>query len=502
MRVNFFIIFLVLFASISVAQNNPKKGSEGKLDAPDMSVLSDSGKGKSKSKKDSDTMNIIPETSYGKVSLGANFGMTFFSGDVKADAIYPGFGFFAKYSFSHIMGIRLQYLQGQFSGGLDSKNGVTNSYFKTDVSNINLQLLFNLGGVDFRQSFPKNNFYFGFGLSRESANGSRQNPDTPSGVTRKINESFLVLPLTLGYKRKVTKNIDIGCEFNYNIGTNDNLDLAPQSGTLQDGNGYFVASVVYNITTKNQPTHIDWSNPVDKIYRELKNAKDEAEAMKVDTDQDGIPDYLDKEKETKPGFKVDAKGVTLDSDDDGIPDSIDPDPYGFNKSVGLYFPSGIAGSGANGYNDSSEVIYRLNDSIPQTDFVTISKSGYGLPTIIFPPNHFTVHVEQYNLLQQIARILLVDTSASLVIIGHADNNKPNLTQLTLAERRALEVKRKLFKVYEIDKDRMLVFSSKDPYVQKYKMSTEGLDRKVEFRIIRPVQKPRPRVGDEDLREKR
>jgi len=66
----------------------------------------------------------------------------------------------------------------------------------------------------------------------------------------------------------------------------------------------------------------------------------------------------------------------------------------------------------------------------------------------------------------------------------------------------LEVKRKLFKVYEIDKDRMLVFSSKDPYVQKYKMSTEGLDRKVEFRIIRPVQKPRPRVGDEDLREKR
>jgi OOP family OmpA-OmpF porin len=234
----------------------------------------------------------------------------------------------------------------------------------------------------------------------------------------------------------------------------------------------------------------------------LKNAKDEAEAMKVDTDQDGIPDYLDKEKETKPGFKVDAKGVTLDSDDDGIPDSIDPDPYGFNKSVGLYFPSGIAGSGANGYNDSSEVIYRLNDSIPQTDFVTISKSGYGLPTIIFPPNHFTVHVEQYNLLQQIARILLVDTSASLVIIGHADNNKPNLTQLTLAERRALEVKRKLFKVYEIDKDRMLVFSSKDPYVQKYKMSTEGLDRKVEFRIIRPVQKPRPRVGDEDLRDKR
>jgi hypothetical protein len=47
---------------------------------------------------------------------------------------------------------------------------------------------------------------------------------------------------------------------------------------------------------------------------------------------------------------------------------------------------------------------------------------------------------------------------------------------------------------------MLVFSSKDPYVQKYQMSTEGLDRKVEFRIIRPVQKRRPRLGDENLRD--
>jgi outer membrane protein OmpA-like peptidoglycan-associated protein len=134
-----------------------------------------------------------------------------------------------------------------------------------------------------------------------------------------------------------------------------------------------------------------------------------------------------------------------------------------------------------------------------TNFVTISQSGMGLPTLTFPPNHFTLHVEQYNVLQQIARILMIDTSASLVIIGHADNNKPNLTQFTLAEKRALEVKRKLYKVYEIPEQRMLVFSEKDPYVQKFQMASEGLDRKVEFRIIRPVVKRQPRVDQEDLR---
>jgi hypothetical protein len=49
--------------------------------------------------------------------------------------------------------------------------------------------------------------------------------------------------------------------------------------------------------------------------------------------------------------------------------------------------------------------------------------------------------------------------------------------------------------------RMLVFSAKDPYVTKYQISTEGLDRKVEFIIIRPVQRRQPRVDQEDLREK-
>lgn len=501
MRTNFLIGIFVLLASVSFAQNAPKKerkGSEAKLEAPDMSVLDDSkAKPGAKATKDSDTMNIIPLTKYNHLSFGANYGMAFFSGDVAADAVYPAFGGYVKYSFGHVMGMRLQYLQGKVSGAPSDKKPIDNGYFHSDVTNINLQLLFNIGSVDFRQSFPRNSFYFGMGVGRLNYNSTRDFPDTPSLITRKANETILAIPLTLGYKRKVTKNFDVGFEFNYNISVKDNIDLANVDGTLPDCNGYFVANIVYNLTTKNKSGHIDWSNPVDKIYRNLKDVKDQTDAMKLDTDKDGVPDYLDQEPNTKEGYKVDGKGKTLDSDDDGIPDSIDPDPYGFSQSLGLYFPSGIGKNGA----DSNELIYQFSDSIPQTDFVTISKSGYGLPTIIFPPNHFTVHVEQFPLLQQIARILMVDSSASLVIIGHSDNDKPNLTQFSLAERRALEVKRKLFKVYEIDEKRMLVFSAKDPYVTKYQMSTEGLDRKVEFRIIRPVQRRQPRVDQEDLREK-
>jgi OOP family OmpA-OmpF porin len=502
MRTNFFIVIFVFIAASSFGQSAPKKPgkeADGKLASPDVSVLYDNPTGKQNAPKAkaTDTMNIIPPMAYSRLSFGGSFGMTFYAGDIPADAIYPAYGGFAKVSLSHLLGIRLQYMQGKFSGASSTKKYIDNAYFQTKVSNVNLQMIFNLGSVNYRQSFPRNNFYLGVGASLQKVNGSRDFPDTPSNVTRTINESMLAIPISVGFKRKVSKNIDVGFELTYNLGGNDYLDLADFGGSLPDGNGYFNVNVVYNLTTKSKPHHMDWSNPIDKIYRDLQDAKDEAASMKNDADQDGIPDFLDQEPNTKPGYKVDNKGVTLDSDEDGIPDSIDPDPYGFSKSLGLYFHSGMGGA-----NDSNEMIYQFSDSVPQTEFVTISKSGLGLPTIVFPPNRFTIHVEQYNLLQQIARIMMVDTSASLVIIGHSDNNKPNLTQLTLAERRALEVKRKLYKIYEIDEKRMLVFSAKDAYVEKYQLSTEGLDRKVEFKIIRPVQKRKPRVDMEDLNEEK
>jgi hypothetical protein len=48
----------------------------------------------------------------------------------------------------------------------------------------------------------------------------------------------------------------------------------------------------------------------------------------------------------------------------------------------------------------------------------------------------------------------------------------------------LAVKRQLTKIYEIKEDRILVFSERDAFVKKYKMQTEGVDRKVEFRLFR------------------
>lgn len=493
-------ICIVVFANSISAQNKPLKTSEekgmNKLSAPDMTPIY-GGKATPATEKEKakDTMNIIPKTDYSKFSFGANYGASFYLGDVPADAMYPAYGGYVKYSFSHVLGIRAQYLHGKFSG--KESNDYKNAWFTTKINTFNLQILFNMGSVDFRKSFPRDNFYFGAGASMQFFNARRDNPqDTGNPAVPyylSLNDRAISIPLTFGYKRKITKNFDFGLEFNYQLNTTDKLDLLDGYGSAPDGNGFFVATIVYNFTSASKPKHIDWYNPIDKIYRDLEKSRAEIEAMKLDDDKDGIPNNIDQELNTKEGYKVDSKGVTLDSDGDGIPDSEDKDPFGFSQALGQYFPEGNAGQGTDGG------VLKINDSIPMTDFVTISQSGMGLPTLTFPPNHFTVHVEQYNILQQIARILMIDTTASLVIVGHADNNKPNMTQLTLAEKRALEVKRRLYKVYEIPENRMLVFSEKDPYVQKYQMATEGLDRKVEFRIIRPVVKRQPRVDQEDLR---
>ena len=46
----------------------------------------------------------------------------------------------------------------------------------------------------------------------------------------------------------------------------------------------------------------------------------------LDSDKDGVPDYLDKCPDTPAGVAVDAQGCPLDSDKDGVPDYLDKCP--------------------------------------------------------------------------------------------------------------------------------------------------------------------------------
>jgi len=56
------------------------------------------------------------------------------------------------------------------------------------------------------------------------------------------------------------------------------------------------------------------------------DVKVDSNGCPLDTDGDGVPDYLDRCPDTPQGVKVDSNGCPLDTDRDGVPDSLDRCP--------------------------------------------------------------------------------------------------------------------------------------------------------------------------------
>ncbi len=421
-------------------------------------------------------LNNVPLSRW---SVGGNAGLAFTLFDVDQDGINFGYGAYLKYSVSSVLGIRANIVTGLLTGStLPSKNQYDNL-----LTTISLQSILNLGTIDFRRRHPKSNLYaiLGIGVALPDVrviNGGLNKGNVPTGG--KYSTPVFTIPVGFGYKYKLNNNFDIGFEASAYLCKNDLLDgYQPDPSSYSDFYNYNQFTLTYNIMKAGTKHHADWYNPIAKMYDDMTEMSKEAMIeMKKDGDGDGIPDYIDAEPNTKDGYKVDVKGRTLDSDNDGLPDTEDSDPYGFMQAMKIYYPS------ENFKADKKIKTYRFDDSIPENDFIEFDEVSVGLPIITFAPNKYDVHVEHYPLLNNIARIMQADTSVSLVIIGHADNNKPDMTQITIAEKRALAVKRQLMKIYEIDDSRLLVFSARDPFVKKYKFKTEGLDRKAEFRLIR------------------
>lgn len=82
-------------------------------------------------------------------------------------------------------------------------------------------------------------------------------------------------------------------------------------------------SVLFSCATKK-----DLMNLNQEMHSEIAQMRGEINAMLMDSDGDGVPDYLDVEPNTPIGARVDSRGRMLDSDGDGIPDHLDRCPFG------------------------------------------------------------------------------------------------------------------------------------------------------------------------------
>ena len=90
--------------------------------------------------------------------------------------------------------------------------------------------------------------------------------------------------------------------------------------------GLITTSLGLEIALGKKAKHADWvdlSNNNKKEIEALKEKIANIETDLLDSDQDGIADYLDREPNTASGVTVNSKGITVDNNRNGIPDEFE-----------------------------------------------------------------------------------------------------------------------------------------------------------------------------------
>jgi OmpA-OmpF porin, OOP family len=146
----------------------------------------------------------------------------------------------------------------------------------------------------------------------------------------------------------------------------------------------------------------------------------------VDSDKDGVPDYLDKCPNTPAGVVVDKDGCPVDSDKDGVPDYLDKCP---NTPAGATV-------------DKDGCVHEKISIVLKVEFDTAK---------------FDVKKKYHNEIKKVADFMKAYPGTKAVIEGHTDNvdvfhNKDN--NIRLSQARADSIRKYLIDNFEIDASRI------------------------------------------------
>ncbi len=296
----------------------------------------------------------------------------------------------------------------------------------------------------------------------------------------KVAHYYLVPDFSVGagLDFHVSKWVTLGVEERFIYNGNSNLDgvnfLAdrtvgsqPVPGGLAPHYDHYFSTMVslkFQIG-KNAVEPLWWLNPMDFAYKKLSDANPDKLAKELfkDTDEDGVPDRLDKEPNTKKGCPVDVKGVILDSDKDGIPDCDDKEPFsppGYpidQNGVAIIPPNpccdndttGGADGGGPGGPGTGKGKNRSHGG--QYDC-----SKMEMPGVFFDDDKYYIDPAYYSALHQVAEKLQMCPDVKMVITGVDESKNDQKYNEQLAYNRASSVVDYLVEKYGISRDRFIV----------------------------------------------
>ena len=388
---------------------------------------------------------------YNKFSIEANGGVSK-ANNPFADGYYTNIAplhvdLGVRYMFNPKFGLRLQV-------GYDKMKGNNESLpFETEYMNANLQGVVNVGRILDFETWTKNfNIQFHTGLGYGQLDGDR--------FDKKDGTMNFILGLTgqLKLSERIALNADfsminnIGQDSHTWDGSSPNPEIRGFDGTLYN------ASIGIAFYLGKNAKHADWTSNADLIDDKLKALEDRlgnVETMLVDSDKDGVPDYLDLENNTIAGAIVDSKGRAIDKNNNGIADDLE-----------TYIDQKIS-NGAGAGNDSAVVEKLINE---------------GYIAVFFDFNKSTPTESSSRNLAFILNYLKLNPNSSMTVKGYADEIGSNQVNNALSEKRAVAVKNILEKA-GINGSRLSISAKgSDTSVDKNSAAARKLVRKVIFSI--------------------
>jgi OmpA-OmpF porin, OOP family len=162
-----------------------------------------------------------------------------------------------------------------------------------------------------------------------------------------------------------------------------------------------------------------------------KGVKVDSRGRALDSDGDGIPDYLDEEPNTPKGVKVDSRGRALDSDGDGIPDYLDEEP---NTPKGVKVDSRGRALDSDGDGIPDYLDEEPNQAISKTVETKGSQELIILDTI--KKNTAQLTPEMFSILDRVVEVLSKNKNMKIKITGHTCSIGTDEYNLKLSKRRA------------------------------------------------------------------
>jgi outer membrane protein OmpA-like peptidoglycan-associated protein len=351
-----------------------------------------------------------------------------------------------RYMFNNKFGIKADFGYNSFTEGDDSKS-FDSKYYRAD-----LQAVANLGRIMNFETWTQSISllgHAGFGLAMLERKDPTYLKDRMgnfmAGVTGQI---------------KLTDRIALTGDFTtiLNAKQNATFDGGTPIGSPGFGGVLFNGTVGVAVYLGKNAKHADWVTLVDKDVLALTERVNNIENKMLDTDNDGVADYLDQEANTAAGALVNTKGVSVDANNNNVPDDVEK--YIMENYTSKTDKSPML--------SNNELIKSLINGGYVATYFDFDKST--------PTNVSTEGIDF------ILTYLRNNPSASVDIIGHADELGRSAYNDKLSNARAAKVKSILMKA-NIDASRLNVIAAgEDNSVDKDSELARKLVRKVTFRV--------------------